>query len=219
MKNELVEARLRRDADLVSFLNTEVEQYADIEDDVAPLRQLLSSSLSQASSLATQALTQPEEAERGKGLRNQLTQLLRRLTAGLHAVAASTKDNRLLALAGNVNQLPKLTETRFAEEARRLLSLAPERSGPLSKRRFLPTHYQQAQALLGELRRASSNENPTDRQSLERLLKQNERTIEQLRTYFRIFEQDEPSVWLGFQAAAKVKKPTGSVAAVTEAHV
>ncbi|KAA9327190.1 hypothetical protein F0P96_18305 [Hymenobacter busanensis] len=224
MKNDLVESRLRRDTALDAFLAAEVDHYTDIEDDVAPLRQQLHQALAQADALTDQVLNADNDnaPARKKGLRNQLTLLLRRLTVALQAVASSTNDNRLLALSGQVSNLRRLSDASFVEEARRLLSFAPERSGPLSKRRFLPDHYQQAMALYNELRRAAPEARLTDadgssgRQALERLIKQNARTIEQLRTFFRIYEQDEPELWSRFQAAAKVVK-RGSAEGATPA--
>jgi hypothetical protein len=224
MKNDLIESRLRRDEALLAFLSADKASYSDIEADVAPLRQQLSSALTQAQDLAQTVLTADNDGstDRKKGQRNQLTQLLRRLIVGLQAVATSTSDARLLALAGQVSRLPKLGETSFVDEARRLLSLAPERSEALGKRRFTPEHYRSAVALNNELRRSISDgrlndaEGSSGRQGLERLIKQNARTIEQLRTYFRIYEQDEPELWTRFAAAARVVRRGGSAAAADE---
>lgn len=214
MKNDLIEARLRRDEALNAFLTAEKAAYADIEADVAPLRQQLSGGLAQAQELSQTVLTADHEgsADRKKGLRNQLTLLLRRLIVGLQAVATSANDARLLALSGQVSRLTRLPETAFVDEARRLLSLAPERSAALIPRRFTNEHYRQAVALNNELRRSisegrlSDGEGSTGRQGLERLIKQNARIIEQLRTYFRVYEQDEPALWARFQAAKVVRR-------------
>ncbi|GAB2943035.1 hypothetical protein GCM10027048_04520 [Hymenobacter coalescens] len=219
MKNDLVEARLRRDEALSSFLTAETANYAAIETDVAPLRQQLAAALAAAQNLAQDVLAADNDGAtaRKKGIRHQLTQLLRRLTVALHAQATSTKDNRLLALSGQVSNLKRLGETSFTEEARRLLSLAPERSAALSKRFFMPEHYQQAQSLLSELRRSLSEsrlndgEAATGRQGLERLIKQNARLIEQLRTYFRVYEQEDPALWSRFQSAARMVKRSNHV--------
>ncbi|MCC3159470.1 hypothetical protein LJ737_19670 [Hymenobacter sp. 15J16-1T3B] len=218
MKNDLIEARLRRDEALNAFLLADKAVYADIETDVAPLRQQLSEALTQAQDMAQAVLAADNDgnAERKKGQRNQLTQLLRRLVVGLQAVATSTRDARLLALAGQVSRLHKLSESSFVEEARRLLSLAPERSEALTKRRFTPEHYREAMTLTSELRRninegrLNDAEGSTGRQGLERLIKQNARTIEQLRTYFRVYEQDEPDLWAHFETAARVVKRGGA---------
>ncbi|RTQ48197.1 hypothetical protein EJV47_17355 [Hymenobacter gummosus] len=218
MKNDLIEARLRRDEALLSFLGSEKAAYADIEADVAPLRQQLSNALAKAQDTAQNVLTADNDGSsaRKKGQRNQLTQLLRRLIVGLQSIATSTNDARLLALAGQVSRLPRLPETAFVDESRRLLSLAPERSEALAKRRFTPEHYREAVTLTAELRRNISEgrlndtEGSTGRQSLERLVKQNARAIEQLRTYFRIYELDEPELWQRFVAAAKPVKRGGS---------
>lgn len=226
MKNDLIEARLRRDEALLAFLNAEKAAYADIETDVAPLRQQLSSALTKAQDIAQDVLTADNDgsADRKKGQRNQLTQLLRRLVVGLQSIATSANDARLLALSGQVTRLPRLPETGFVDEARRLLSLAPERSEALEKRRFTPEHYRQAVALNADLRRAISEgrlndtEGSTGRQSLERLIKQNSRAIEQLRTYFRIYELDEPALWQQFVAAAKPTKRGGAGGAAPTAR-
>ena len=220
MKNDLIETRLRRDEALLAFLNAEKPSYADIEADVAPLRQQLSTALVKAQTTAQTVLTADNDgnSERKKGQRHQLTQLLRRLVVGLQSIAVSTNDARLLALAGQVSRLPKLGETAFVDEARRLLSLAPERSEALVKRRFTPEHYREAAALNTELRRTFSEGRLSDadgsagRAGLERLIKQNARTIEQLRTHFRIFELDEPELWQRFEAAAKPVKRGGPAA-------
>jgi hypothetical protein len=221
MKNDLIETRLRRDETLLAFLNEEKANYSDIETDVKPLRQQLGAALTQAQQMAQDVLAADNDgnADRKKGQRNQLTQLLRRLIVGLQAVALSTTDARLLALSGQVSRLNKLGETSFVDEARRLLSLAPERSEALGKRRFTPEHYREAVALNAELRRNISEgrlndtEGSTGRQGLERLIKQNSRTIEQLRAYFRPYELDEPELWQKFQAAAKPVKRGGGPAA------
>lgn len=218
MKNDLIEARLRRDEALLAFLGAEKAAYVDIETDVAPLRQQLSNALTKAQDTAQQVLTADNDgnSDRKKGQRNQLTQLLRRLIVGLQSIATSTNDARLLALAGQVSRLPRLPEMAFVDEARRLLSLAPERSEALAKRRFSPEQYREAVALNAELRRNISEgrlndaDGSTGRQGLERLIKQNARAIEQLRTYFRIYELDEPELWQKFVAAAKTVKRGGS---------
>lgn len=217
MKNDLIETRLRRDEALLAFLNAEKANYSDIEADVAPLRQQLSTALTKAQNTAQTVLTADNDgnSDRKKGQRNQLTQLLRRLIVGLQSIAVSTNDARLLALAGQVSRLPKLGETSFVDEARRLLSLAPERSEALAKRRFTPEHYREAVALNADLRRNISEgrlndaDGSTGRAGLERLIKQNARTIEQLRTHFRIYELDEPELWQRFEAAAKPVKRGG----------
>ncbi|WP_400190325.1 hypothetical protein [Hymenobacter sp. B81] len=217
MKNDLIEARLRRDHALSAFLTEQKSRYGDAETDVAPLRQQLSQALTEAQNIAQDVLTADNDGNspRKRGTRNQLTQLLRRLVVALQAEAAAAGDQRLRALAGRPGQLGRLNESTFIEEARRLLSLAPERSTALAKRRFAPEHYQQAQSLLSELRR-SANEGrlndvagSTGRQALERLIKQNARTIEQVRTFLRTYEQDEPALWQEFQAAARVVKRGG----------
>ncbi|RAK63476.1 hypothetical protein [Hymenobacter edaphi] len=225
MKNDLIEARLRRDEALNTFLSADKSAYADIEADVAPLRQQLTGALTQAQATAQDVLTADNDGNSGrkKGQRNQLTQLLRRLIVGLQAVATSTNDARLLALSGQVSRLSRLPETAFIDEARRLLSLAPERSEALTKRRFTPEHYREATALTAELRRSINDgrlndaEGSTGRQSLERLIKQNARAIEQLRTYFRVYELDEPDLWARFEAAARVVNRGGNPGSAADA--
>lgn len=226
MKNDLIEARLRRDEALLAFLTAETAAYADIEADVKPLRQQLSTALTEAQATAQTVLMADNDgnAERKKGQRNQLTTLLRRLIVALQAVAATNRDARLLALAGQASRLPKLGETSFLEEARRLLSLAPERSEALSKRRFTPEHYREATTLTADLRRHINEGRLNDtagssgREGLERLIKQNARTIEQLRTYFRPYQFDEPTLWSSFEAAAKVVRRAGGPDASTDAQ-
>ncbi|OON68618.1 hypothetical protein [Hymenobacter sp. CRA2] len=208
MKNTLIQARLRRDEAVSAFLAAETAHYTDIEADVAPLRQQLSAALAQAQELAAQgeASASPTTA-RPVGVRRQLTLLLQRFSVAMRALATSAKDPRLAALAGRANGLRKLSDQALVEEARRLLSLAPERAAALAQRRFTKEHYQQAQSLLSELRRnlAASGEN-SPANSLERLLKQNARAVASLRTFFRIYEQDEPELWQRFRAAARTER-------------
>ncbi|GAA3925356.1 hypothetical protein [Hymenobacter algoricola] len=217
MKNDLIEARLRRDTDLLAFLTERRADYPDLEDDVAPLRSQLSQNLERAQTLAAEVLTADldHNTERKRGTRNQLTALLRRLVVALRADATAKSDTRLLALAGQPGQLPRLTTSSYQEEARRLLSLAPERSAALAKRRFLPAHYTQAQALLQELRSAGTEGRLNDttgsagRQGLERLIKDDARLLDSITALLAVYEQDEPDFWHAYQAAARVVRRGG----------
>lgn len=217
MQNDSVEARLRRDTILLAFLQEQKAHYADLEDDVAGPREQLGRGLEQAQALAEQALAADSDSnpDRKRGIRNQLTELLKRLVAGMKAVATATNDLRLQALAGQPSKLAKLTETTFAEEARRLLSLAPERSAALAKRRFTPEHYQQAQKLLQEFRAAATEGRLNDtagtagRQGLERLIKENGRLIERLTNLLAVYAPDAPDFWNAYKAAARVVKRGG----------
>ncbi len=147
MKNELIEARLRRDKSLLGFLDKAENRtrYADIEDDVAPRRTLLQTHLTTADALAQQVLGADEDnmPARKRGFRNQLTALLLRATRALRAHARSTSDTDL---TGRPSDLTKLGETSFGEEARRLLDLA--KPYDLTRRRYTAAHAAQAEDLL-----------------------------------------------------------------------
>ncbi|MBD2716339.1 hypothetical protein KBK19_14965 [Microvirga sp. STR05] len=217
MKNDLIEARLRRDTTLLAFLTEQKAQYADVEDDVAPLRTQLQQTLEQAQTFADEVLAADSDANttHKRGSRSQLTALLKRLAVAVRAEATATNDTRLLALAGRPGQLAKLTETSFQEEARRLLSLAPERSAALSKRRFLPEHYQQAQKLLQEFRATTTEGRINDtagaagRSGLERLIKETSRLGARIAALLAVYQADEPEFWAAFQGAARVVRRGG----------
>ncbi|WBA43573.1 hypothetical protein [Hymenobacter canadensis] len=217
MQNDLIEARLRRDTTLLAFLQEKKTQYADLEEDVAGPREQLARSLEQAQALSEQVLTADSDRnpDRKRGIRNQLSGLLKRLVVGIKALGTATNDLRLQALAGQPGALSKLTETSFAEEARRLLSLAPERSAALAKRRFLPEHYQQAQKLLQEFRAAATEgrlndtAGATGRQGLERLIKENGRLVQRLTDLLAVYAPDAPDFWNAYKAAARVVKRGG----------
>ncbi|WBO82768.1 hypothetical protein [Hymenobacter yonginensis] len=217
MQNDLIEARLRRDTTLLAFLQEQKAQYADLEEDIASPRELLGRSLAQAQALSAQVLEADSDSStsRKRGLRRQLTELLKRLAVSLKAAGTATGDLRLQALAGQPGQLTKLPEATFAEEARRLLSLVPERSAALAKRRFLPEHYQQAQKLLQELRAAATEGRLHDtagaagRQGLERLIKENARLVARLTDLLAVYAPDAPDFWNAYKAAARVVKRGG----------
>lgn len=217
MQNDLIEARLRRDTTLLAFLQEQKAQYADLEEDIASPREQLSRGLEQAQTLSEQVVEADSDSNTGRkrGLRSQLTELLKRLAASMKAVGTATGDLRLQALAGQPGQLTKLTETTFTEEARRLLSLVPERSAALAKRRFLPEHYQRAQKLLQELRATATEGRLNDtagaagRQGLERLIKQNARLVARLTALLAVYAPDAPDFWNAYKAAARVVKRGG----------
>lgn len=217
MKNDLIESRLRRDTTAAAFLAQARADYADIEADVAPLRLQLVANLERATTLAQQVLTADSDgnSNRKKGVRNQLTQLLRRLGAAVSAEALSSKDAALRAAVGTPSMLPNLNESTFAEEATRLLSLVPGREQALAKRRFTAAHAQEARQLLQDFTtattegRLSDTSGSTGRQALERLIKESARLLEELKVYFDLYKADEPDLWQRFQAAIKVVKRGG----------
>ncbi|RAK67033.1 hypothetical protein [Hymenobacter edaphi] len=218
MKNDLIEARLRRDATAAAFLAQAKAEYADIEDDVAPLRAQLAAGLERAAALAQQVLSADADgnAKRKKGVRNQLTALLRRLVLAARAEALSRKDAPLRAALGSPGELPNLNESTFREEATRLLALVPGRELGLAKRRFAAGHYQEARRLLAEFDAATAEgrlndaSGSTGRQALERLIKESARLLEELKVYFDLYRADDPDLWGRFQAAAKVVRRGGS---------
>lgn len=217
MKNDLIEARLRRDATAAAFLAQAKAEYTDIEADVAPLRDKLTASLARAGELAQQVLGADNDGnpDRKKGLRHQLTALLQRLILAGRAEAQSSKDAELRAALGNLDDLRNLNESTFAEEATRLLGLVPGREAALAKRRFTADHAQEARQLLQDFTaaategRLSDTSGSTGRQALERLIKDSARLLEEMKVYFDLYKADEPELWQRFQAAIKVVKRGG----------
>ncbi|RTQ50279.1 hypothetical protein EJV47_11675 [Hymenobacter gummosus] len=217
MKNDLIEARLRRDTAAAAFLAQAKADYADIEDDVAPLRSQLTANLERAGTLVQQVLSADNDGnpDRKKGVRSQLTALLRRLILAARAEAMSSKDAALRAALGNLGELSNLNESTFREEATRLLGLVPGREQALTKRRFSADHAREAQQLLQDFTAATTagrlndTSGSTGRQALERLIKESARLLEEMKVYFDLYKADDPDLWQRFQAATKVVKRGG----------
>ncbi|WP_400193695.1 hypothetical protein [Hymenobacter sp. B81] len=217
MKNDLIEARLRRDTTAAAFLAQATADYADIEADVAPLRDQLGANLTRAGELAQQVLGADNDGNpaRKKGLRNQLTALLQRLILAGRAAAQSSKDAELRATLGNLDDLRNLNESTFQEEATRLLGLIPGREPAFTKRRFSADHAREARQLLQEFTatttegRLNDTNGSTGRQALERLIKESARLLEEMKVYFDLYKADDPDLWQRFQAATKVVKRGG----------
>ena len=197
MENELIAARLRRDTTTDAFLVRAAPRYAEIEDDVAPLRAALKGNVGKADQLKSQVLDADSDnnSARKKGLRNQLTTLLLRRIKALRAHARGVKPDPDLALLGSLPTTPasirRATEGEFPVEARRLLALgAGVAPADLTKRRYAPEHHAQAQQLLDQLTattvEGADNDDlgATGRQSLERLIKANARLIATLQEFF-----------------------------------
>ncbi|KAA9338419.1 hypothetical protein F0P96_06175 [Hymenobacter busanensis] len=218
MKNELIESRLRRDTAAAAFLAQTPAAYADIEDDVAPLRTQLAANVQRGADLAQQVLTADTDGNpaRKKGTRNQLTVLLRRLILAIRAEALRSTDAKLRAAAGRLGELRNLNESSFGEEAQRLLDLVPGRETALAKRRFTAAHYQEARTLLAAFGSATTEgrlsdvSGSTGRQALERLIKDSARLLKELETYFALYQEDDPDLWNRFRQAIKVVRRGGS---------
>lgn len=217
MKNDLIESRLRRDTTAAAFLDQAKADYADIEADVAPLRAQLADNLTQAAALAQQVLSADEDdsSKRKKGVRNQLTALLRRLSAAATAVAVSRKDATLRAALGTPSRLPNLNESTFAEEATRLLALVQGREADFAQRRFTAAHAKDARELLAAFTttatagRLSDTSGSSGRRALERLIKDTARLLEEMKVYFALYKADDPDLWNRWQVATKVVKRGG----------
>jgi hypothetical protein len=218
MQNSVIEARLRRDTTLSAFLATAKARYDDIEVDVAPLRTALVANLQQSQQLAQQVLgaDQDQNPERKRGLRGQLTALLLRLGRGLTAHAKSTQNTELAArVPRRLSDLTRLNETNYTEQARLLLDLGQPHAAALVKRRYTTAHNTEAEALLTGFQsqrtegRLADTSGSTGRQSLERLIKANARLKADLGDYFAPYQQDEPTLWNEFRAAAKVVRRGG----------
>jgi hypothetical protein len=221
MKNDLLESRNRRDNSLLGFLNSKLGRYTDIEDDVAPLRARLAANQTKVNSVVQQVLSADatDSSGRTRGLRGQLTDILLRLIRGLRAEGLSTNNTDLIArLPDRPSALRRhLGGTSFAEEARRLLDLGKPLADALVKRRYPKALNTQAETLLKQYNdslvdgRETDNDGSTGRQTLERLIKDNERIKKALATYFELYQddEDEADVYDLFRAAAKVVRRGG----------
>lgn len=206
MENELIESRLRRDNTAATFLIKDANKarYADIEDDVAPLRTTLGTNLTKANGLIDQVITADNDniTPRKKGFRNQLTTLVLRRIKALRAHAKGLKpapDTDLLSrLPRRPADIKRLTESSFPDEAKRLLALGSDIApAALTKRRYTPAHHSQATGLLQKL--TATNQEGTDnddtgatsRQALERLIKANARLIAELEEFFAPYKDPD----------------------------
>ncbi len=204
MKNKLLTARLRRDAATVALLTTAVDRYADFENDIAPLRDQLTTNLAAAEELKDHADETPADDDnatpRQKGLRSQLTELLQRRVKALRAHAKGVKPEPDVELLGSLpthfSALSRRTDTEFPREARRLLRLGHDVSADdLTKRRYSPEHQAKAEQLLHELSTTDGASDAeiavTGRHALERLLKTSDRLIGELDEFFALYNDQE----------------------------
>ncbi len=204
MKNELIEARLRRDSATADYLTRAQARYAEIEADVAPHRTELAANLVKADALKDQVLGADEDnnSPRKRGLRSQLTALLQRRVKALRAHAKGVKPEPDLDLLGTLptrpSELTRLSEPEFPVEARRLLALgAAVKAEDLTKRRYSPEHHAKAQQLLTQLTdttaEGATNDDlgATGRQALERLIKADARLIAALQEFFAPYNDPE----------------------------
>ena len=140
MKNDLLEARNRRDNSLLGLLTDKKSRYTDIEADVAPLRLRLGDNQTKVNGMIQQVIgaDATDTSGRTRGLRGQLTDILLRLVRGLRAEGLSTNNADLIARTPTrPSELRRhLGGTSFAEEARRLLDLGAPLADALVKRRY-----------------------------------------------------------------------------------
>lgn len=228
MENELIESRLRRDNTVAAFLakDTNKARYADIEDDVTPLRTKLGANLTKANGLIDQVITADNDnaTPRKKGFRNQLTILVLRRIKALRAHAKGRKpepDTDLLSrLPSRPAEIKRLTESSFREEAQRLLNLGADIDPKdLTKRRYTPQHHQDALKYLGKLTTTTqegiSNDDTgaTGRATLERLIKANVRLLAELEEFFAPYndpdDEDALALYKEWRQALKVDKRGG----------
>ncbi len=206
MKNQLLTARLRRDAATAALLTNAADRYLDFETDIAPLREQLAANLLAAEELKDHATDTAGDGDgadsspRQRGLRSQLTELLQRRIKALRAHAKGVKPEPDLELLGSLpthfTSLSRRTDTEFPREARRLLRLGHEVSADdLTKRRYSPEHQQKAEQLLHELSSTDGASEAeiavTGRHALERLIKANDRIIAELEAFFALYNDQE----------------------------
>lgn len=221
MKNDLIESRNRRDNSLLGFLNSKLGRYTDIETDVAPHRLRLSDNQTKINAVIQQVISADatDTSGRTRGLRGQLTDILLRLVRALRAEGLSTNNADLLARTPTrPSELRRhLGGSTFAEEARRLLDLGAPLADALVKRRYPTALNAQAEKLLKQYNdslvdgRETDNDGSTGRQTLERLIKDNERIKKALEVFFELYQddEDEADVHDMFRAAAKVVRRGG----------
>ena len=204
MKNELLTARLRRDAATVALLTHATDRYVDFEIDIAPRREQLAANVLAADELkehATGADGENSDATpRQQGLRSQLTDLLQRRVRALRAHAKGLQPEPDLDLLGSLpthfSSLSRRTDQEFPREARRLLRLGHDVSADdLTRRRYSPEHQAKAEQLLHELSNtdgASAEEIAVSgRHALERFVKTNDRLIAELNEFFALYDDQE----------------------------
>ena len=226
MKNELIESRLRRDDTTNQFLTRAKPRYADIEDDVAPLRAQLAQGLADAAPLTQEVLSADEDnnAARKRGERSQLTTLLLRQNRALRAHAKGRKptpDTELLGrLPKRPSELREIGDSTFLEEAKRLLDLgATVAATDLAKRRFTAQHRTDANKLLLGLTTTRQTGTTSDiagatgRRALERIIKASARTIAELEEFFAPYndpdDKDARKLYDEWRTATKVIRRGG----------
>ena len=216
MKNNRLDAMLRRDETTAAGLVQDQPGYAGLEEDLAPLRTQHASNLQQAQALEGTVLRedQDDSTQQKKNTRKQLIALAARLAAALQAYAASAA-NTDPDLAGRVRinrtLLSAADEGTLAGLVQSVLQEAAPLAAPLAKREFTATDLSTLRQLhqhfeSRQLRqRQSTVEGSTARKTLEALLRRNADLIRQMAVQLRPYQGTAKNdVWLRFQGYTKV---------------
>jgi hypothetical protein len=216
MKDNRLDAMLRRDENTAAGLAQDQPNYAGIEDDLGPLRTEHAANLTQAQTLEGAVLRedQDDSSKQKRGTRKQLISLGDRLAAALQAHAASAANSDP-DLAGRVRinrtLLSAAEEGTLLGLIQALLKEAAPLTEALARREFTAADLSQLQALhqrfeAKQLRqRQSTVEGSTARKTLEALLRRNADLVKQLRVQLRPYKgTTKNEVWLRFEGYTKL---------------
>ncbi len=216
MRNNRLDALLRRDANVQLGLKEDKAQYAPIEEDIAPLREAHALAHDQAKALADEVFEADGDDSSGvkKGTRGQLKALGGRIGKELVAHAAS-KSNTDEGLEERVKPslvaLNSADSGTFSQGVTTLQAEAAPLAAQLVKREVTADDLAELNRLLTKFNkrlptgRAADVKGKTARQILGKLLKENSKLVKEIRKQLAPYQGTaREKVLLNFDGYAKV---------------
>lgn len=153
MKNNKMDAMLRRDDTVQLGLEADKALYAPLEEDIAPLRTQHAAGLEEAKELADEvfAADGDESATVKRSTRGQLRSYVQRMGKALvaHADSAANTDEDLEErITKALRELPNADSATFAQAAEKLLAEATPLAPKLVKREITAQDFTEANRLL-----------------------------------------------------------------------
>ena len=216
MKNNRLDALLRRDANAQLGLLEDKALYAPIEDDIAPLRAAHGAALAEARQLADEVFEADGDDSAGvkRGTRALLRTLAGRIGKAVvaHAASGTNTDERLAErIRPALAQLPSADSATFAQAATVVQHEAAALAPHLTKREVTAADLTELDRLIRKFSqrlatgRAADVKGKTARETLSKLLQNNTRLLQQIRQQLAPYKGTaREKALLNFDSYAKV---------------